>query len=71
MKCVSSVSFTQENSSSYLQETAKASLRYHGQTWHTLYSVSAFDFTAQHIHVTSTFLYPTLNLGFQGHSPPP
>lgn len=39
VKLVSSVSFTQENSSSYLQETAQASLCYHGQTWHTLYSV--------------------------------
>ena len=49
VKCVISVSFTHESSSSYLQETAKAHLCDHRQTWHVLYSLSfsligVFDF---------------------------
>lgn len=58
MKCVSSVSFTQETSSSYLQETAKARLCDHRQTWHALSLLSfslicVLEFIGWHIPITS------------------
>lgn len=54
MKCVSSVSFTHESSSSCLQETAKAHLCDHRQTWHVLYSLS-FSLTGVFEFLDSTF----------------